>query len=307
MINILVLGGTGFIGDNIIKKAVSLNWNVYSLSKNSTSSIKLNEKVIYIKCDINNYEEIKKCLSKFKFHYIINCLGYVDHSNFQNNGYEVINSHFNSIVNLIHIIDKSLLKKFITLGSSDEYKENIIPINENSFIENRSCYAFAKNSLREFLQMLNITEDFPCLILRIFLTYGPGQNKQRFIPQIIDGCLNNLKFPVSPGEQIRDFCFIDDIVEAIFLSLFSDYKNADIFNLASGVPVMIKDVVYKICNIIGKGDPQFGKIQYRQSENMILYADINKSNIQLNWSPRINLDEGLRLTINNSIKNFNVR
>ena len=57
-----------------------------------------------------------------------------------------------------------------------------------------------------FLQMLFRTEEFPMVILRLFLTYGPGQEDRRFLPQIIKGCLSDAKFPTSEGQQLRDFC-----------------------------------------------------------------------------------------------------
>ena len=58
-------------------------------------------------------------------------------------------------------------------------------------------------------------------IVRIFLTYGPGQKENRFIPQIIKGCLENSKFKTSSGKQLRDFCYIDDVVRAINMVLIS--------------------------------------------------------------------------------------
>ena len=66
--------------------------------------------------------------------------------------------------------------------------------------------------------MLHRTESFPATILRLFLTYGPGQNNLRFLPQIIKGCVNNQSFPTSAGEQLRDFCYVEDVVNAILLS-----------------------------------------------------------------------------------------
>ena len=67
--------------------------------------------------------------------------------------------------------------------------------------------------------MLYKTEKFPVIILRLFLTYGPGQGSEKFLPQIIVGCLRDKKFPTSQAEQLRDFCFVEDTVSAIHLAL----------------------------------------------------------------------------------------
>ena len=67
--------------------------------------------------------------------------------------------------------------------------------------------------------MLHKTENFPATVLRLFLVYGPHQKNDRLIPQVINGCLKKKKFPVSKGHQLRDFCYVDDVINAIILSL----------------------------------------------------------------------------------------
>lgn len=62
-----------------------------------------------------------------------------------------------------------------------------------------------KVAATHFLQMLYRTENFPATILRLFLTYGPGQDGRRFLPQVITGCLEGRSFPASEGKQLRDF------------------------------------------------------------------------------------------------------
>jgi nucleoside-diphosphate-sugar epimerase len=145
--------------------------------------------------------------------------------------------------------------------------------------------------------MLYRTERFPAVVLRPFLVYGPGQDSNRFIPQIIQGCINDEKFPTSAGEQLRDFCYIDDIVDVILLTLASEKAHGKVMNIASGVPVTIKDVILSIKLLVGSGDPQFGLVPYRAGESMRLYADINKVVSTLEWHPKVRLKPGLIKTI----------
>ena len=146
--------------------------------------------------------------------------------------------------------------------------------------------------------MLHITEKFPSITLRLFLAYGPGQNKERFIPQIILGCISNSEFSVSKGDQIRDFCHIDDVVNAIILSLESTINNGEIYNIGSGNPIKIKNLVDKIVKKITFGKPIFGALPYKEFEHMNLYADVKKAEIDLKWSSKISIDDGLEDTIN---------
>ena len=146
--------------------------------------------------------------------------------------------------------------------------------------------------------MMNSINNYPASILRLFLVYGPYQDKNRVLPQVIDGCIKNKKFAVSPGNQIRDFCYIDDVIRAIFLTLKSKNTNGEILNIGSGFPQKLKKVVKKICKITGKGEPQFGKKKYKQKENMKLYPDIRKARNILKWKSRVNLNSGLKIVIN---------
>ena len=146
--------------------------------------------------------------------------------------------------------------------------------------------------------MLQRTENFPVMILRLFLTYGPAQNSQRFLPQIIKGCLNGQSFPTSTGGQIRDFCYVEDVVDAIFLSLENTKSGGEVLNIASGQPVTIRRMIEIVRGLIGRGNPRFGEIPYRYGENMCLYADTNKARDLLGWSPKYSLEDGLKKTIN---------
>ena len=78
----------------------------------------------------------------------------------------------------------------------------------------------------------------------------------------------------------------------------SKKSNGEIFNIGSGKPKKIKQVIRQIQKIIGKGKAQFGKIKYIQDENMKLYPNIKKARIKLNWKPKINFNREIKIVIN---------
>jgi nucleoside-diphosphate-sugar epimerase len=301
---ILIVGGTGFIGTHIVKEALVRGLKVTIISKNHKALSDRIKNVDYLATDISNQDNLYNQLKEKAFHYVINLGGYVDHSDYSSGGDIVFNSHFNGTKNLINCINKDSLRSFIQIGSSDEYGANEAPQNESQRESPISPYSFAKTTAAHFLQMLYRTEHFPVVVLRPFLVYGPGQGMERFIPQVIEGCLEGKEFPTSEGKQLRDFCFIDDFVQSIFSSIDNTEALGEVINIASGEPIFIKDVVNKIQNIITTGSPQFGEASYRVGENMELYADISKAKKLLNWQPKISLEEGLKKTID-VIKNIN--
>ena len=290
---LLVIGGNGFIGRNVAAHALSLGWEVISLGLSGQGQAGIQN----LAADLSDLDMITKVIGKTRFHFVVNCGGYIDHTQFGSGGRNLIDTHFNGVLNLVQLLDRTSLKRFINIGSSDEYGGISAPQSESIREAPITPYSFAKVAATHFLQMMHITENFPSVSLRLFLTYGPGQDSGRFLPQIIRGCLENRDFSVSKGEQLRDFCYVDDVVQAVFAALRTDSAVGEVFNIGSGVGISIRTMIEKVCRIVGGGAPQFGDLPYRRGENMSLYADIGKAAKLLGWSPLVDLETGLKRTI----------
>lgn len=298
--NILIVGGQGFIGTHLSQRALQKGLKVTVLSlRNKGFAMKFPDmKTIQVlQADATQAEQLKNILKDQSFHYVINCSGYIDHTPLQKGGRRYIEQHYTSVLNLVECLNRDVLEGFVQIGSSDEYGNQAAPQQEDIREAPISPYSMGKVAATHMLQMLYLTEQFPAAIARIFLTYGPGQNDQRFLPQIIKGCLKDQAFPTSAGEQLRDFCYIDDVVDAIFQMLETPKAHGQILNIASGQGVSIRIMIETVCHLIGKGQPEFGKFPYRPGENMKLYANTQKAQNLLGWIPRTSLEQGLMTTI----------
>jgi len=293
--SILVVGGSGFLGSSFVKKALNHGYSVDIISKNKIA-LKQSD-VNYIVADISDKSTLNESIRKKKYDYVVNFGGYIDHSDLDHGGQEVLEAHFLGVKNLTEFFKNSNLRGFIQIGSSDEYGSNASPIKESDRELPFSIYSFAKVAATKFLQTLYITENFPVVIVRPFLIYGPGQKRNRFLPYVIDNCLNDNSFKATNGEQIRDFCYIDDFLEALFLCIKKSFFSGEVLNIASGQPRTIKSVINQIVQYAGGGNPQFGKLDYRVGENIELYANIKKAELILDWTPKINFEDGLIRTI----------
>lgn len=289
----LVVGGNGFIGRHVCSRALGLGWEVVSLGLSGAALRGAHG----IAADITNVDALRKALGDTPFDYVVNCGGYIDHANFTSGGHSLIDAHFNGLLNLAKLLDRAMLKRFVNIGSSDEYGAMPAPQSESMREAPISPYSFAKVAATQFLQMMHRTESFPAVTLRLFLTYGPGQDQRRFLPQVICGCLENRSFPVSGGEQLRDFCYIDDTVQAVFAALQTDAADGEVINIGSGIGVSIRSTIETVCRIVGCGTPQFGILPYRRGENMALYAEVSKAATLLGWSTSVDLETGLQRTI----------
>jgi len=294
--HLLVVGGTGFIGHHLLRAALQEGCRVTSVSLNKPDTERFVKNVRYLHFDLADRVLVKNNLSE-NFDYIVNLGGYINHKLFLDGGRDLIDTHFNGLQNLVDILPRSRLKRFVQVGSSDEYGNAPAPQHEDLRETPISPYSLAKVASTHFMQMLHRTEKYPAVTLRLFLTYGPGQNAARFLPQIIRGCLDDAIFPVSAGEQLRDFCFVDDTVQAILQALTHSEGDGEIFNIASGEAVSIRKMIDKICEFTGTGKPQYGKVLYRPGENMQLYANVEKVENILKWKATTSLDRGLKETI----------
>ena len=294
-LKILITGGTGFIGYHLAKKCLSLNWSVTSLSTKKPSQNRKLEKVKYKICDISNKKKLNNILN-LDYDYVVNLAGYVDHSHKLN----TMKSHYDGCRNLSLFFLKSKIKKFIQIGSSIEYGKIRSPQLEN--IKNKqktfSVYGNAKLLSTKFLLDLKKRFDFPVVIIRLYLVYGPNQDINRVIPITISNAMRDKEFDCSDGTQLRDFLYIDDAINAIIKILKNKEIVGEIINIGSGKPSKIKSIIIKICKIVGSGKPNFGKIKFRKDEISSLYPSIFKAKKIINWKPRIDLNLGLKKTIN---------
>jgi dTDP-glucose 4,6-dehydratase len=289
---ILILGGTGFIGYHLAKESLKRGFNVTSVSKNNPVKKRYLKNVNYVTVDISKKNLIKNHIKK-NFEYIVNLAGYVDHSNKK----ETYISHYIGCKNIINFFLNKKIKAFIQIGSSMEYGFAKSPHKEHYKCKPLSVYGKAKFLSTKYLLNLYKKKNIPVTILRIYQVYGPKQDLNRFIPIVINSCKYNQDFPCSHGKQYRDFLYIDDLIEAIFLTFKSSEAKGEILNIGYGIPLKIKNIIYKIVNYYKLGNPQFNKIKLRKEERIKIYPNLDKAKKIIKWTPKIDFLTGLKKTI----------
>ncbi len=293
--NILIVGGTGFIGYHLAKKSLKKGWQVTSISSKPPKKIRYLPKVKYILCDITKKKFLKRNIPK-SFDYVVNLGGYVDHSNKK----KTLRSHYEGCKNLTEIFLKKKPLSFVQIGSSLEYGNSKSPQKENMKCNLESIKSiYGKAKLLSSIHVINLfkKKKFPSTVLRLYLAYGPKQDVNRFLPIIIKGCIENKKFSCSDGVQLRDFTHVDDVVDAILKSLTNKNARGQIINIGSGKPRKIRSVIEDVKKISKGGYPQYGTFKLRKSEILKLYPNIKKAKNKINWEPKISFEKGIKSTI----------
>ena len=292
MTNILIIGGTGFIGYHLAKRSIKKGWQVTSISTNPPKKIRKLSNVKYIISDITKKNSLKNKIKK-NYNYVVNLGGYVDHSN-KKKTYE---SHYLGCKNLTEILLKRPPIAFVQMGSGGEYGKIKSPHKEFYNCKPSSVYYRAKYLSTQHLIKLFQRRNFPVTILRLYQTYGPYQDLNRFIPIIVKSCIENKKFPCSEGRQFRDFLYIDDVISAIIKSLIDRKANGNIINIGTGKPRNLRKIINYIKLLTKGGYPQFGKIKLRKDEVIKVYPSISKAKKKLKWKPKTKFTKGIKKTI----------
>ena len=265
------------------------NYKIVCLTKKKNEKLSSSQiKRLYIK--EYNYLNLEKKLKKESFNFIINFAGNINHKK----KIETYQAHFQLIKNIVKYINKTNSGLLIQAGSSLEYGKVKSPHKENQTCKPNSYYGKAKLLSTEYIKK-NLKK---YIILRLYQVYGPLQKKDRLIPIIIDSCLKDKNFPCTEGNQKRDFLFIDDFIKLVFLIIKSKKVYNGIYNVGYGKPIEVKKIIFMINKKINRGTPLYGKLRMRKDEVKILYPRLSKVRDTFNWSPSVNLNDGINKTIN---------
>ena len=264
-----------------------------AISKNNNLRVKKN--INHIKLDVSKIEDLRKKI-KNDYDIVINLSGYVDHKNKK----KVYDVHYKGAKNLINFFKNKNIQQFIQVGSSIEYGKIKSPHVEPIFLKKKntfSDYGNAKYKISRFILELDKKKKFPFVILRPYIIYGPGQTKDRLIPQTIISCLKNKSFDCSEGKQSRDFIFISDFNDLV-KKIIDKKITGEILNVGTGKPQNVKKVIELIKNKAKGGKPMYGRIPLRKDEIFKLYPKITKAKKLLDWTPKISFEKGIQKTIN---------
>jgi len=198
-------------------------------------------------------------------------------------------------------------QRMIFLGTCDEYGSVDPPYNEKQSPMPTNGYGVSKLAVTKILLELCERHQFPSVVLRPTVIYGPGQSDDMFVSTLIRSLLAGSHFETTLGGQTRDFVYVDDVVEAVIKALLvGDRSNGMIVNIGSGQSITIREVATMVADMIGPRAIdllRFGSIPYRLNEVMNYSASIVRARERLGWVPQTSLRDGLLRTVQ-SFRNF---
>jgi UDP-glucose 4-epimerase len=186
---------------------------------------------------------------------------------------------------------------FVYVSSGEVYGAQTAPFREEQPARPVTAYGSAKVAAEALGLMAHRQSGFPFVVARPALVYGPGQPPVMFVPQLIEGLLAAATFPMSPGEQLRDLVYVDDVAEAL-AALAAPGLEGEVFNIGTGTGVRLRDLAEEVRRgIPGGGVPVPGALPYREGEIMDYRLSGERLTTRTGWRPATSLSEGLRRTI----------
>ncbi len=303
---ILITGGAGFIGSNLIKELLNQNNFVVcldNLSVGSERNIKEfsdNENFVFIKGDIRDLNLIKKIMKNYSIDYISHQAARVSVPRSIKNPLLTNEININGTLNVLWAAKEFGVKKVVVASSSSIYGDSIkLPKKETMKYNPKSPYAITKGV--EELYSKNFCELYGLKIicLRYFNIYGPKQNPKgdyaAVIPKFINSALDNKPLTIfGDGTQTRDFIFVSDVVKVNISALKKEIIGN--FNIGSGERVSILELARKIIEITNS-EPEIKYSPPNKGDIKDSLADISLARKYLDFNPKYSLDKGLEKTV----------
>ena len=320
MQKIIVTGGLGFIGSNLVRMLVNKKYFVINIDKISYASnfynlrdISNNNNYKFIKCDLKNRIKIYNILKKYKPKCIFNLAAetHVDRSidgpkNFIDSN---ILGTFNLLESFKQFSYKNKSSRLIHVSTDEVYGDVITgrSLESDPYIPS-SPYAASKASSDHLVYSYVRTYNLPAIVTNCSNNYGPRQHPEKLIPKLIYYALTNKALPIyGKGKNSREWIYVDDHCEAI-IKIFEKGKIGNFYNIGSNFNlknIKITKMLIKIAKTklnVGKNV----KIKYvkdRPGHDIRYALNSNKLIKQLKWKPKINIYEGLKMTFDWYLKN----
>jgi len=258
MKKVLITGGAGFIGSSLADKLIEKGYFVVLVDNLLTGFLhKLPSKELtnwrFIKCDVNNYNDIAPVMTSFSFDYVFHYAALVGVKRTLENPVKVLED-IQGIKNILDLSKNTGVKRVFFSSSSEVYGEPVVlPQNEYTTpLNSRLPYAVVKNVGEAFFRSYKQEYDLDYTILRFFNTYGEKQSTDFVISKFIHAALEHKPITIyGDGQQTRTFCYIDDNITATINALEQNLVLNDVVNIGNDkitTVLELAQIIIKVTN-----------------------------------------------------------
>ena len=296
---VLVTGASGFVGTALVRQLAARGSRVLCLARFSSQVPMAVQApgIEWIRTDRHDPGTLRSLLGDFAPAIVFNLAGYGVRPD-DRDAAAMIDGNVALLANALETVAERPPRRFIHVGSCSEYGPAPVGTRlvESDAIDPISLYGAAKAGAALFGRNLAQRLGVPFVTMRPFGIYGPGEASYRLIPYLIERLRRDQRVDLTPGEQLRDMLYIDDVVDALVSAAHAPgIEDFGCYNICSGVPVQIREVAMTVCRLLGKPANllAFGARPYRADEPMSIVGDPGLFHAATGWSRQVALDAGI--------------
>ena len=303
MSKILVTGGAGFIGSNVVDALIDNEHEVVVMDNLSTGFQKnVNPKATFYNVDICDADKVQQIFKLEKPEFVNHHAAQID---VRRSTREPTFDAECNIIGSLNLIMQSVatgVKKFVyaSTGGAIYGEPKYLPVDENHSINPISQYGISKHAVEHYLYLYFVNHGLRYAVLRYANVYGPRQDphgEAGVIAIFTQKMLSNQQPTIfGDGSQTRDYTFVSDIVEANILGL--EKGDNAIYNIGTGIQISVQqifDVLKTILNQEAREKPIYGDERIGEIQHICL--DATKAEKELGWIPKIDFHQGLEQTV----------
>lgn len=315
MNNVLITGGCGFIGSNLIiyllnnhrdMNIVNFDCLTYAADTLYLKSVYTDDNYLLVMEDIRDEKQVERVIKKYEIDSIIHLAAESHVDNSINNPSEFVSTNINGTMVLLEAFRKYCTGRFLYV-STDEIYGALGPtgvFTESSPLSPNSPYSASKAAAGLMVRSYHKTFKLNVVTTSCSNNYGRHQHREKLIPTVITSALNGEPIPVyGNGKNVRDWLHVDDHCRAIDL-VFRHGNAGETYNIGGDNEVSNIDLVKKICGVLNRLKPadapyenQILFVEDRKGHDFRYAVDATKIKTELNWCPSDNFDLLLEQTI----------
>lgn len=296
---ILVTGATGFVGSHIARRLAALGAEVHVFVRKTSHPRRLKDVASCLRTVIADVEDpapVREAVRSIRPRTIFHCAAFGGHSR-EKDPEHAFRTNCAGTFHLLSACAETGFDRFLHTGSSSEYGPRTTPMTEEGAADPLTPYGASKAAATLWCRAMAVSKELPVVILRLFSPYGPMDDPDRLIPAAARAFLEGRSPELSSPEGVRDYVYIDDVVEAFLRAAVASGVSGEIINIGSGRQHSVREVVALLYRITGSGaSPRWNAVPPRAG-SPVWIAEIRKAKRLLAWEPRVPLEEGLRRTV----------